>query len=648
MIARDRVFTLIELAELLGLEYKAIQKRAHRCGWQAIPLAEHSQRKGFAFGSLPAAVQSEIIRAEDARARANTKCETPARESERAECDEHRAAVWRDYEAAEGWRKRVAATRMDALMMMFRLRDEGVSLRRARNAVVAHYAAQGGKACSVSAIKRWQRATQGKPRCDWMAYLLPERKKARRSCAIHEDAWLVWCRDYLREEEPSAESCYRRLQQQAKANPEWGRLPSLDTFERRMRRDVSPAQIALRRKGEEALIAMGPKIARGRAGLVALERVNSDGHVFDVAVTFPDGNVGRPVIVGWQDIASGKILSWRVGKSETSDLVRLSFCDMVAEFGIPTHAHLDNGRAFASKKNTGGLATRYRYKVKAEDPDGVITRLGTNVQWVTPYNGKAKPIERAWRDFAQDIARRPEFAGAYLGNSPTTKPANYGTRAVPFDEFMRVLAEGVAEHNARTGRRGDGCEGISFNEAFSLSYATTTVKRATQQQLALLLLASEVVKVDGRSAEVRLAGNRYWAECLAQHMGTNIELRFDPEALQSTIHAIALDGTYIGEVPCVAALGWETSDQMREAVKSQAAWRRAHKAERAAAMRAEAAHGAKAALPIQSAPTPAAGVTALFVPKRKPVAPMPSADRNPTDFSDALVDFVFKKQGVKL
>ncbi|MDN5924619.1 MAG: Mu transposase C-terminal domain-containing protein [Xanthomonadales bacterium] len=648
MSAPDMVFSLAELADAIGITYEAVKKRAQRCGWPTVPLGGHGPSKGFMLSQLPEDIQEAITLRESAHEQAEAKRAAEAQTIAGADNEEQRNAIWQAYQSARGWQKRIASTRMDALVMLDRLRDEGLNLRQARAAVATHYAAQGVKGCSVAAMQRWQRTLRGLPRCDWMAYLLPLAKKPRASLVIHKDAWLVFRADYLRLEAPSAASCYRRLQQQAKANPEWGYLPSLKTFLGRIRRDVPRTQIVLRRQGDEALATIGPKIARSRSGIAPMERVNSDGHKFDVAVVWPDGSIGRPMIVGWQDIASSKMLAWRVGKSETSDLVRLSFCDMVREYGIPTHAYLDNGRAYASKKNTGGLATRYRYKVKEEDPEGVITRLGTEVHWVTPYNGKAKPIERLWRDFAQDIARRPEFAGAYLGNSPSTKPENYGSRAIPFDEFMRVLNEGIAEHNAREGRRGGVCEGRSFDTTFAGGYAAATIKRATEHQLSLLLLASELAKVDARSGEVRLAGNRYWAECIVPYIGQRIELRFDPEVLQATIHAVTLQGEYIGAVPCIAALGWETSDQMREGIKSQRDWKRAHKAERAAALRVETAHGARGAPATVPGATPRPAATALLVPKRIPVHQRRAPDSTQVGYSAALVDYVFKKQGIKL
>jgi hypothetical protein len=55
----------------------------------------------------------------------------------------------------------------------------------------------------------------------------------------------------------------------------------------------------------------------------------------------------------------GKLLGWRLGETETAAVARLAFADVVRDFGIPGHVYLDNGRAFASKNMTGGVATRF-------------------------------------------------------------------------------------------------------------------------------------------------------------------------------------------------------------------------------------------------------------------------------------------------
>src|SRR3546814_11612024 len=67
--------------------------------------------------------------------------------------------------------------------------------------------------------------------------------------------------------------------------------------------------------------------------------------------------------------------------------------------------------------------------------------------------GQSKPIERAWRDFCDTIAKHPVFAGAYTGNKPDAKPENYGSHAVPLALFRAVFAREIAGPNAGQGRR---------------------------------------------------------------------------------------------------------------------------------------------------------------------------------------------------
>ncbi|WP_328809175.1 transposase domain-containing protein, partial [Profundibacterium mesophilum] len=70
--------------------------------------------------------------------------------------------------------------------------------------------------------------------------------------------------------------------------------------------------------------------------------------------------------------------------------------------------------------------------------------MGIELHWATPGHGQAKPIERAFRDFADNIAKDPRFAGAYVGHKPDAKPENYGSTAIDIDRFVAVVGEGVA------------------------------------------------------------------------------------------------------------------------------------------------------------------------------------------------------------
>jgi hypothetical protein len=278
-----------------------------------------------------------------------------------------------------------------------------------------------------------------------------------------------------------------------------------------------------------------PSLERSVGELHALEWINGDGYRHNVFVRWPDGTIARPVTWLWQDIYSRKILAWRTDHTENSDLIRLALADLIEHWGVPEHATLDNTRAAANKWLSGGTPTRYRFKVRPEDPLGILPRLGIQVHWTSVQAGKgwgqAKPIERAFGvgGLSEYIDKDPAFRGAWTGPDPTAKPENYNSRAVDLQTFEAVLADRLAVWNSQPGRRTEICQGrLSFDEAFSASYSRSTIRKASSAQRRLLLLAAESVRVDNTGAvaldfgvgQVGRGGrNRYADEALLAYSG---------------------------------------------------------------------------------------------------------------------------------
>ncbi len=253
---------------------------------------------------------------------------------------------------------------------------------------------------------------------DWHLALLPGWKGGLgRSVTFSAEAERAFRSDYLRLEQPSAASCWRRLKAKA-AQFGWKLPQDVRVLMRRMRRDLLPQAIVAARQGEKALFRMYPAQKRDRSDLHALQWINVDGHTVDNLIRWPDGEVGRPVLILVQDLYSNKILAWRVDKSESAAAVRLALYDTFRDWGIPKHAVLDNGRAFASKQITGGQPSRYRFKVTADEMRGALTTLGVEVHWTLPYSGQSKPIERVFRDYADAVSRGPALAGSHTSCTP--------------------------------------------------------------------------------------------------------------------------------------------------------------------------------------------------------------------------------------
>lgn len=624
----ERWYSAADLSGIPGLPgtERGIHKAAERESWNRRP---RTRGKGweYAFSSLPAATQAALLLRERPQRAVASAATSTARSAEQI------ASMWRRYEAVKTPMKEEAQRRLNALHAVQSLVARGLPLMQARALVADQLQRQGVRGASAASIARWQVAVDGAAPCDWLALLVPHYTGRTATAEIEPEAWELFKADYLRLEKPTAASCYDRLQRIAAVRG-WT-LPSLKTFSRRVERELPRIVRVLARDGEDALMRTYPAQERDRSMLEALYGVNSDGHRWDIRVRFPDGTVGRPCIVGWQDLYSGKLLAWRLCDQESADVVRLSFGDLVRTHGIPHNVWLDNGRAFASKWITGGTRTRYRFKVRDEDPTGMITTLvgADGIHWVTPYHGQAKPIERAWRDFCDRIAKHPAFAGAYTGNSPTAKPENYGSRAIEWAEFERVVNAEIHAHNARVGRRTTVCAGRSFDTVFAESYARIVVRRATEEQLRQLLLAADAVTADARDGSVRLAGNRYWTEALANYAGRKVVLRVDPYHLQGEAHVYALDGTFIATAPCVAAVGFADVNAAREHLRSRRQHRRAAKDMLEAERRMSAAEVA-AQLPDTPAPAlPAAPIVAPIFGKhgKKPTAPVQRAEATGTE-----------------
>lgn len=485
-----------------------------------------------------------------------------------------RDEVWAWYEALPQAVKAKAEARVMVLQKVEAL--EGAVGRFLAVAQVAELDGIG-----VRTIWSWFAMIEGVAAHDRLAYLAPRNRAAEarpRAKDCSPEFFEVLKSDFLRLEAPPFTDCYRRAARVAKDR-------GLDILpERTMRRHldaaVSRVTQILARQGVDAVKRLFPSQVRDKTCLSALQAVNADFHKFDVFVRWPgQGGVMRPQMVAFQDIYSGRVLAWRIDQTPNSTAVMLCAGDMIEAWGIPEHVLLDNGREFAAKAITGGAATRFRFKVREDDIPGLFTALGCTIHWATPYSGQSKPIERAFRDMCQSIAKDPRLAGAYTGNTIDAQPENYGSRAVDLEDFLKVVAEGIEEHNARENRRSEVAMGRSFNAVFDESYANAPIRKATEAQRRLWLLGAEGLRADAKSGMIRFQGNEFWEPWLNEFAGARVVIRFDPADLWSGIHVYAQDGAYLGHAECRQKVGFFDMDEARIHARARAAWLKAEKAE---------------------------------------------------------------------
>tara|TARA_R110002050_G_scaffold269917_1_gene412452 strand:- start:61662 stop:63815 length:2154 start_codon:yes stop_codon:yes gene_type:complete len=443
-------------------------------------------------------------------------------------------------------------------------------------------------------LQGWYHGTAGKhgvknyKRQDWLAALIPGFVGRLSTANIDDDAWETFKADYLRLEQPAATACYYRLQRTA-AEKGWT-IPSLKTIERRIK--TIPRSIRIfQREGEAGLMRLYPAQTRTVQELHALEWINGDGYQHNVFVKFPNGEIGRPKTWFWQDVYSRKILGYRVDMSENTDTIRLSFGDIVEQYGIPEHATIDNTRAAANKWMTGGVKNRYRFKVKEDDPLGLFPMLGVKVHWTSVFgghgHGQAKPIERSFGvgGLGEYVDKHPRFEGAYTGANTISKPENYGEKAISIEVFLKVLQQEIIAWNAKTGRRTELGEGVkSFEQIFNESYQSSVIRTATKEQRRLWMLSAEAIKINKDGCFSLDAGkatgkgrNRYHNADLFEYVGHKVVVRFDPESLHQNVYVYTLDGRFICDAHCIEATGFGNTEAARSFNKERERWKKATK-----------------------------------------------------------------------
>ena len=562
------------VAELLPLKlltlpktHKGILGKATRENWNSRKRDAKGGGVEFAVKSMPEEVQAEIVVKLGKSAVKNL----PVLAEESAPVDAQ--LLWASYEQGTAKQQQKAQMKLGIMFAVAELVSGGVKILDALALVCHKHNQDGEKPVTVSALKSWWYQVKDADRSLWLPLLMDSygAHSESREAAFTSEAWAFFRADYFRNERPQFGSCYERLKRAASANG-WV-IPSPSSVKRKILREVPKTHQTYLRDGTYALSRMYPSLIRTVAGIEAMEWVNGDGYKHNVWVRWHNGHIIRPKTWLWQDVRTRKILAYRCDESENTNMIRLALLDVVNKYGIPKHLTIDNTKAAANKKMTGGVKNRYRFKVREDEVQGIIPALGIQLHWTTVRygrgRGQAKPIERAFSHggLGELVDKHPLLAGYHAGDNALDKPDNYqGNKAgVDYESFILALEEGIQMFNERQDRATEICQGkLSFNQAFERDYAVAEKRWATPEQLRYLLTLHEEVtlKENGTftlkaGGEVQGLRNRYEAYEL---IGTNhkkVVVRYDPNNLHDAVWVYSLDGTYLAEAHCTvdAAFG---------------------------------------------------------------------------------------------
>ncbi len=316
-----------------------------------------------------------------------------------------------------------------------------------------------------------------------------------------------------------------------------------------------------------------------------MQIVNLDGRMADVFVIWEDGTISRPIVIAIQDIYSRKTLAWRVSKTEDADTTKLVVLDVIDRYGLFDGLRTDNGRAFASRKVSGGAPHRFRGKKSEDEPQGILTLMGAQVGFALPENGRAKPIERTFGDHAREIDTSPEFREAYCGHKPDAKPEDFAGKAVPIALFREVYGRGINALNARIGRRTEMGKGkLSFDQVFAESYAQRPRRDITAAQRRFFMLDAIYLTPNPDTGALTSNGFRYWAPehqtTLLAHRHGKVAVMFDPTDRSKPVMVLNREGRMIiDSLPCLKKGKFDSTEDARQHARGKAQRKKAARAE---------------------------------------------------------------------
>ncbi len=342
---------------------------------------------------------------------------------------------------------------------------------------------------------------------------------------IPDDVWEVFKKLWLKESQPTVQSCYDMTKSYFEDR---GRnIPGISSFKRRIR--SLPEQLIIRyRQGKKAYQdKCMPYLPQNYSNTYSNEIWIADHHIFDVLVVDENGNVFRPWLSGWQDFHSKMIVGYVINKiNPNADIVLDSFARACYSHGIPDEVKLDNGKDYKT------------YDLFNEAfPMSVCNMMNISVTYAIPYNAKAKPIERTFRTLEE---RYCKHLPSYIGNDPKKRPEKMkklnkqlADIAMPYAEFKTFVDDMIKTHNTTVH---SALKGNTPLEAYKNDFKRPMRTVADKDTLNLFLMrTSKPIKVGRNGIRVPAIGCYYYDDRLIEYQGKEVYARYNAEDIRKVL-----------------------------------------------------------------------------------------------------------------
>ncbi len=232
---------------------------------------------------------------------------------------------------------------------------------------------------------------------------------------------------------------------------------SYETIRNYYNKDIDPILKEKLRLGEKAFSdKYDPYVVRSYSedSIKSNDLWVSDGHDLEFMIKNPKN--GKPMaakIVVWQDMASRMLVGCTLTQEENTEAILSALRKGIEKWGKPRALYSDNGKAYRSEKT-----------------EEIYSNLGIGVTNAIPYNAKAKPVERTFRNFKESFAVwSMGYKGGHILERPEIlkKTLKYRSDSLmTWEETAEAIEQWIIWYNNQP-HRGHGMENRSPFERFS-------------------------------------------------------------------------------------------------------------------------------------------------------------------------------------
>jgi len=356
----------------------------------------------------------------------------------------------------------------------------------------------------------------------------------------------------LKEGGPSYNSCWRQVAGRYCPVGDLSNFPSVDSFQRRLYREVGESAIYLARNGfAKWNRKYASYIERDYTKIQAGKVWVSDHAQIDVAVKSKDGKT-RKVVFGWItsfiDMKTGKALS-KVYHEEApnSDHIFQAFFIAADLHGLPEYIYIDNGKDYRCRDFAGGRSYVHRVQVDEGTTASMLCALNVIPIFAAPYNAQAKVIERWHLKIKMDLSKHAE---GYRGGNVTERPERLAEdikrgNILDFDTFDALLHDFIFNALNKMPSQGKGCKGLSPDDAWN---SENPVKRTVTRE-ALKLFCSRTTQpltVGRNGVRYSKFDATYFADWMIPLKGSKVYMRIAPDNINDAWFFTPETDEYLG------------------------------------------------------------------------------------------------------